>query len=180
MSDDELRGRLTRSVNLLQVIAGHAFSAGERRDGRRERARSELMILCAAIEAAAARLLATTSHHDRRIIAALDVIDLTIGDADLNAAAVAQSVKLSRSHFLRLFENDVGVSFSDWVSRLRMARAASLLAEGTHSIKQVAAMCGFSYTSSFVRAFKHHYAITPASFARHVGVAELPNEDTRI
>ena len=42
-----------------------------------------------------------------------------------------------------------------------MARAASLLKEGVHPIKSIAAECGYSLVTNFYRDFKQVYGTSP-------------------
>lgn len=62
-----------------------------------------------------------------------------------------------------------GLSFSDWLTAERLELARAMLTDPvweTHSITQVAHAAGFTDTSTFFRAFRWQFGVTPGS-ARH-------------
>ena len=55
-----------------------------------------------------------------------------------------------------------GAGFSEFLLRLRMERAVSLLSE--RSVRDTASLCGFSSVNAFYKAFKRYYGASPGQF----------------
>jgi AraC family transcriptional regulator len=52
------------------------------------------------------------------------------------------------------------------MSRLRIERAKSLLADPAMSVTQIGSSLGFSETSSFTTMFRKHTGLTPTAYRR--------------
>ena len=98
----------------------------------------------------------------------LHAIDLT--DAGLagtiTAGEVACAVGLSERSMQRRFREDVGMSWSETLTRLRMIHAVQLLAADDFSIIQIAGESGFSSLSAFNRAFRTFADSAPTEFRK--------------
>jgi AraC family transcriptional regulator len=79
---------------------------------------------------------------------------------------MARSAGLSAYHFLRLFSSVLGVTPHQYVLRVRLRRAAALLAEDAHSVTDVAFEAGFADLSNFVRTFHRAAGVSPSAFRR--------------
>jgi AraC family transcriptional regulator len=88
---------------------------------------------------------------------------------DLDAAAHA--VDLSPFHFLRLFAKVLGVTPHQYLVRLRLRRAARLLADDARSVTDIALDVGFADLSNFVRTFHRAAGVSPRGF-RQMAKAE--------
>jgi AraC family transcriptional regulator len=72
---------------------------------------------------------------------------------------------LSTFHFHRIFRSLIGETLGQFVKRLRLERALSLMAYGRQSsLTEVALACGFDSSSDFSRSFKKHYGVPPSNF----------------
>lgn len=67
----------------------------------------------------------------------------------------------SLSSFKRDFQRLFGTSPGRWQQDMRLEHAAALLRRRSHNVTQVASMAGFGDPSSFIRAFRAKYGITP-------------------
>lgn len=78
---------------------------------------------------------------------------------------VATVVPLNRTYLSRIFNEGLGESFSDMISRLRMEEAKRLLAGSADvSIAEIAERCGFASHSSFHRAFVRYEGMKPGDY----------------
>lgn len=77
----------------------------------------------------------------------------------------------NRTYIGRMMKSEFGMSYSDFVMHHRMIMAVDMLQHTTLSVESVATSCGFSDTSTFIRAFKraeqNPNGLTPLAF-RHV------------
>ncbi|SJN10763.1 Transcriptional regulator, AraC family [Leucobacter sp. 7(1)] len=69
---------------------------------------------------------------------------------------------------LRVFTTEVGMSFGQWRTGIRMSLAARLITDGT-PIGAAAHRCGYATTSAFSAAFKDRFGVTPR---QHVSRAQ--------
>jgi AraC-like DNA-binding protein len=88
-------------------------------------------------------------------------------------ATLGRQVGASERTLARLFRADLGMTFPQWRTRLRLHRAAILLAEGA-AVTAVAHACGWSSASAFIDAFRRTFGHTPGAHrnARADGAAE--------
>lgn len=74
---------------------------------------------------------------------------------------VAASVYMSSNYFSSYFRKVTNISFSDYVTRMRINHARELLREGRLNVTDIAMECGFNNISNFYRLYKKHVGKTP-------------------
>ena len=74
---------------------------------------------------------------------------------------VAASVYMSSNYFSSSFRRVANISFSDYVTRLRVNRAREMLRENGANVTEIAMECGFNNISNFYRLYKKHMGKTP-------------------
>jgi AraC-like DNA-binding protein len=91
---------------------------------------------------------------------------------DLSEAEMAHLCGRSPSAFSRLFRKHTGMSFVQYVNRLRIDYACHLLMSGAKSITDICFEVGFNNLSNFNRQFLAHKGMPPSRFrASHLTVA---------
>jgi AraC-like DNA-binding protein len=75
-------------------------------------------------------------------------------------------VKLSESHFSKIFRNKTGTSPLDYFINLKMQEAIRLLINQSLKIKEVAYQLGYNDPYYFTRIFTRHIGSSPASFIK--------------
>jgi YesN/AraC family two-component response regulator len=88
---------------------------------------------------------------------------------ELYVDTVAQQACMSKFHFAREFKRYFGVSPMQYMLRLRIARATSLLTSSETPVSRVANECGFSDQSEFTKWFKKSTGVTPSRFRNSLG-----------
>ncbi len=91
--------------------------------------------------------------------------------APLSLDTVAGELFISKYHLSHAFTREVGVSVYRYILMRRLMMARQLLTAG-ESAGQVCRLCGFADYTSFYRAFKSEYGISPREFA--AGNGDLP------
>lgn len=95
-----------------------------------------------------------------RLNRVVDYIYAHLGD-DLSLETLAHVAAFSRFHFHRIFHAMQGETVSQYVQRVRLERAASLLvADSGRSVTQIALECGFSGSDTFARSFRDAFGMT--------------------
>jgi AraC-like DNA-binding protein len=77
---------------------------------------------------------------------------------------VATSASLNKTYFATLFRQLNGVTPWEYITALRVEKAAELLANSDMSVLEVATACGFNSASNFNRAFRKVTGFTPRDF----------------
>ena len=104
-----------------------------------------------------------TPRDERRVAAALRRIETQKG-MRLSLDELAAEAALSPSHFLRLFEQVVGVTPGQYMLRARLHHAAVRLRRCDEAIAAVALDCGFDDLSTFNRQFRRATGSTPGAY----------------
>lgn len=88
-------------------------------------------------------------------------------------ADVSARAHLSPYHFLRVHQKVFGETPHEFLTRLRIERAKTLLAAGSHNVTEACFEVGFSSLGSFSALFTRRVGLTPSEFRRHArfGVA---------
>lgn len=100
---------------------------------------------------------------DPKIKEVLRYINENLG-SDLSIDTLSKRFYISRYHFMRRFKEATGFTAHSYVLQKRLNMAAELL-DGGASAGEAAYKTGFMDYSSFQRAFKRMYNITPREFA---------------
>ena len=97
-----------------------------------------------------------------KIYCAIEYIDRNFSDPSLSLRDVATASGLSRAHLSRAFKRELGVGFRSHVQQRRLEEATHLLGSSSMSIKEIAAVVGFRYTSDLDRHMKRTSGVTPS------------------
>jgi two-component system, response regulator YesN len=79
-------------------------------------------------------------------------------------SALARQVGMSKYHLSHRFREVLGVTFRDYLLRVRLERAKVLLAAGHVSITEVAQNVGFGDLPRFDKVFKRYTGVTPSAY----------------
>ena len=90
-------------------------------------------------------------------------------DQDLNMANLAQRCCMSERTFRRKFEAELGVSPRQFIARIRLTKAQSLLETTRLSLSEIARRCGYRSTSAMRYAFVVEIEVTPSDYRRRFG-----------
>ena len=72
----------------------------------------------------------------------------------------------SESHFMKLFKELTGMSFTAYLVNYRLELSAKQLRETNEKVIDIATNCGFNNHSYFTRSFIKKYGITPAKYRK--------------
>lgn len=103
-------------------------------------------------------------EYTTRINRVMDYIRLNL-DKPIDLCILASIALFSPYHFHRIFTAMVGETPNNFVSRIKLEKAAQLLHNNPKtSVSDVAFACGFVNISSFSRAFKGYFNMTTTEF----------------
>ena len=99
---------------------------------------------------------------------------------DISLEQVAAFAGFSKYYFSRTFKSFAGMSFSDFLTRRRLAAAADLLVRTNKSIQHVASASGFASTATFNRVFRDHKNCTPTQYRAIYSSLIMPDPNTSV
>ena len=88
---------------------------------------------------------------------------------DISLDDVSRMVDISPYYFSKLFKQEQGENFIEYLTRIRMANARRILKNQNYNIKEVCAMCGYSDPNYFSRIFKKFEGVTPSEYRERLG-----------
>jgi YesN/AraC family two-component response regulator len=83
---------------------------------------------------------------------------------DLSLNQVADVVYLSPRYLSRIFKQETGENFVDFVTKVRMNKAGELLRDSTLNIEQIALHVSYNNPAYFTKKFKEVYGMTPSAY----------------
>lgn len=118
----------------------------------------------------AAEQIATQQTHTEppMISRARQIIEERQGE-ELSLEEVARAVNASTFHFCKTFKKATGMTFTEYLSLVRVARAKKLLANPQARISEVAFEAGFASLTHFNRMFRRITGQSPTDFRRTAG-----------
>lgn len=83
---------------------------------------------------------------------------------DISLQQVAGQIHLHPGHLSELFKKEMGVTFGDFVTDMRIRRAMDMLAVSPAKVSEIAAVSGYDDVKYFSRLFKKHTGKTPSEY----------------
>ena len=88
-------------------------------------------------------------------------------EPDMCAQKVADEFGLSERYLYDIVRSECGMSFSEFLTQLRMQKAKELLYTSTMTVNEISAACGYDVPSTFYRLFKKYYGVSPKQYAEN-------------
>lgn len=104
------------------------------------------------------------SPTDPRLTAVCDLLHHNPADPR-TLASLATAAGAGERTLTRLFRHELGMTFPQWRTQLRLYHALRMLAEDV-PVTRVAHHCGWSSTSAFIDVFRRAYGYTPGTHNR--------------
>ena len=83
---------------------------------------------------------------------------------DISLDDVSRIVNISPYYFSKIFKEESGYNFIEYLTNVRMDRAKELLDNSDLSMKEICAMCGYTDPNYFSRSFKKNVGVTPTEY----------------
>lgn len=80
---------------------------------------------------------------------------------------ISDFVSLNEKYLCRIFKEDMGISIIQYINKLKMEQAATMLKKQDILVKEVADYIGISDQFYFNRLFKKHYSVSPSSYQKN-------------
>ncbi|GJM81236.1 hypothetical protein HMSSN139_37320 [Paenibacillus sp. HMSSN-139] len=106
-------------------------------------------------------------HHSRHVSQAILLI-LEKYPSYITLELAAGAIGLHPSYLSRIFKEETGMTFSEYVNRVRIDASRKLLESGGYSVKQVSVQVGFSTYNYFFKVFKEWTGMTPQAYVQKI------------
>jgi AraC-like DNA-binding protein len=105
-------------------------------------------------------------QYDERVVNILAYINDNLS-SNLSIDSIASRFYINRYYLMHNFKNQTGYTLHNYILQKRLARAAALVKKG-FQITTVSEQCGFQDYSSFVRAFKKNFGLSPRQYYKAI------------
>ena len=86
----------------------------------------------------------------------------------INLPEISAQANLSPYHFQRVYRRTFQETPHEFLTRLRIERAKTLLARGSHNVTEACFEVGFSSLGRFSTLFTHRVGMSPSEYRRYV------------
>lgn len=115
-----------------------------------------------------------------QVIQVMTYVNLHYGES-IRLSDLAEQYFTSASTLSRAFRKQTGIYFEDYVRKVRLQYACSMLSDTDEPMIRIAMDCGFSTSATFNRTFKEAFQMAPTEYRsrlRETRKAEQEKEDT--
>ncbi|SFK86532.1 two-component system, response regulator YesN [Lachnospiraceae bacterium KH1T2] len=85
-------------------------------------------------------------------------------DKDLSLDEVSRTVNISPYYFSKIFKEESGMNFIEYLTNVRIEKAKELLRCSDRSMKEICVNCGYTDPNYFSRSFKKKVGVTPTEY----------------
>lgn len=101
--------------------------------------------------------------HNRTLEKSIEFIRANYAK-DLSLEDVAAQVQMSGNYFSTLFKQETGENFTEYLTRLRIEKAKSLMMNADLRLYEISQLVGYQDVKYFSRLFKKNVGVTPAEY----------------
>ncbi len=121
------------------------------------------------------------ADYKKRVNRVFKFIEENLG-SDLSLNTVSKVAFFSAFHFHRVFNFVTGETLNEYVTRQRIEKSASDLLHNNSTVTELAHKYGFSDNSSYSRAFRKYFKVSPTQFKkqnsnRHSKIRQLKSKN---
>lgn len=88
----------------------------------------------------------------------------------------ARHVGFSPTYFSKVFKDEMGTTFNNYLGNLRVERSKVLLLADQRSVSEICAAVGFEDQSYFIKVFRRYTGVTPGKYRKQQGRLDSQKE----
>ena len=101
---------------------------------------------------------------DKRLNNALSYIATNYKNPNIRVRDVAYAIGISENYFRKLFKKEMGVSVLEYIIKVRMDAAVTLLLNSNYNISEIAEMTGYADYRQFHKIFNDRFGCSPKQY----------------
>ncbi|MBO4922228.1 MAG: response regulator [Lachnospiraceae bacterium] len=115
-------------------------------------------------------IFSSTSVNEKKTESTYDVVEASKKYIEANYTKnitlddLSMAVNISSYYLSRIFKENTGENFIDYLTRLRIERAKELLSTTQYSMKEIGVMSGYPDPNYFSKTFKKNVGVTPTEY----------------
>lgn len=113
-------------------------------------------------------LMLKTEQPDSPVVAKARTYIAQHQDDDISLNEVAKAVNMSSFYFCKSFKKSTGMTFTDYLARVRVEKVKNLLLNPHKRISEAAYECGFQSLSQFNRVFRKVTGEAPTTYRTRI------------
>ena len=163
------RKSMTYNINFEQIMEDSGFGYDDLRRFVSLQMRRKLIL--AAVDALTDCMTLLAQSDDKNTNLAKKIKDLVDSEYLCNHISleyVSGKVKKSSAYVSRLFKDEYGCNFSEYITNKRLEKGKELLADKSMKIYEIANYTGYADTSNFIKVFKKKYGISPGDYRSYI------------
>lgn len=106
----------------------------------------------------------STSKTELPVVARAKAFIQASADEPITLAQVAAHVNVSRFYFCKLFRKATGLTLTEYIARVRLEKAKSLLSDPSLRVSEIVFAAGFGSIQQFNSVFKEMVGISPTAY----------------
>lgn len=87
---------------------------------------------------------------------------------EISLSMLAKQVNYSPTYLSKLLKSQLGITYSEYVTRCRLQQAIRELTRSTDNVSSIAYQVGFHDLKIFNQSFKKHFGMTPTSYRKQL------------
>ena len=92
------------------------------------------------------------------------MVEVHFCDPDFSISVIAEAYHVSDSRMSNLFKDEMGMGFLEYVWKMRLEKAQTLLRDTQLSVEEISLAVGYLVSTSFSRKFKQETGLTPSQY----------------
>lgn len=84
----------------------------------------------------------------------------------INLNGISEQFYINPAYLSRIFKNEIGQNFNDFLSKIRMDAAVKLLEQGDLKMSNISEMVGYENVNYFLKKFKEYFNCTPTEYRK--------------
>lgn len=104
------------------------------------------------------------------IVKTLDYIGANYANSEMSLFDAAELIGLSHPYLSRLFKEEMGKTFMEYVTEQRINKAREMLEDPEVKVYEVAGAVGYTEYAYFVRVFKRVVGYSPSDYRKQLGM----------
>jgi len=105
----------------------------------------------------------TSFDSDKRVVQVKYYISQHYAEG-ISLRSIADIFNISHTYLSKIFHDETGESFGNYIIKFRMKKAKEFLIRGKHSIEEVSELLGYNSVHYFLKVFKKETGMTPKQY----------------